>query len=104
MYEVHGSCASTRYRDLYGIGLIALELEVDAKKLRTALWRQEYIRAITLPSCIVLLGEAWLVGYKSFFGTLRQPREELNDVGSALVIAGVLLDPILTDDGQTVNS
>lgn len=37
MYEVHGSRVSTRYRDLYDIGLIVLELGVDVEKLRTAL-------------------------------------------------------------------
>lgn len=61
MYEVHGSRASTRYRDLYDIGLIALELEVDTEKLRVALRKQEHIRAITLPSRMVLPGEEWLV-------------------------------------------
>ncbi|BAF53517.1 hypothetical protein cgR_0549 [Corynebacterium glutamicum R] len=102
MYEVHGSRASTRYRDLYDIGLIALELEVDTEKLRTALQNQQHIRAITLPSRMVLPGEEWLIGYEKFISTLQQPRAELHGVDNALVVAGALLDPILTDDGQTL--
>ncbi|MGP6174268.1 hypothetical protein [Corynebacterium sp. A21] len=46
MYEVYGARASIRYRDLYDIDLIALELEVDAEKLFTALQKQQQIRNV----------------------------------------------------------
>lgn len=79
-----GLRASTRYRDLYDIGLIALELEVDTEKLRTALQNQQRIRTLALPSRMVLPGEEWPIGYEKFIGTLQQPREKLNDVDNAL--------------------
>lgn len=104
MYEVHGPRASTRYRDLYDIGLIALELEVDAEKLRTALRRQQQIRNVALPSHMVLPSEEWLTGYEKFIGTLHQPRGELNDVDNALAVAGELMNPMLTDNDPRVNS
>lgn len=100
MYEVHGSRASTRYRDLYDIGLIALELEVDAETLRTALRTQEHLRAMTLPDHMVLPGDEWLSGYERFLGTLQQPWAELNSVESALAMAGALLDPLLVNEAQ----
>ncbi|OFT85565.1 hypothetical protein HMPREF3101_02715 [Corynebacterium sp. HMSC29G08] len=71
----------------------------DTEKLRTALQNQQHIRVITLPSRMVLPGEERLVGYEKFISTLQQPRAELHGVDNALVVAGALLDPILTDDG-----
>lgn len=100
MYEVHGSRASTRYRDLYDIGLIALELEVDAETLRTALRTQEHLRAMTLPDRMVLPSDEWLSGYERFIGTLQQPWAELNSVDNALAMAGALLDPLLVNEAQ----
>lgn len=103
MYEVHCSRASTRYRDLYDIGLIALELEVDSGKLCTALQNQQRIRAMTLPSRLVLPGEEWLAGYEKFISTLQQSRTELNGVDNALRVAGALLDPILSAENPTLS-
>ena len=76
----------------------------DTEKLRTALQNQQHIGAITLPSRMVLPGEERLVGYEKFISTLQQPRAELHGVDNALVVAGALLGPILTDDGQTLAS
>ncbi|WP_017836518.1 nucleotidyl transferase AbiEii/AbiGii toxin family protein, partial [Dietzia sp. UCD-THP] len=98
MYEIHGTRGSTRYRDLYDIGLIALELEVDAEKLRTALEQQSRIRALTLPPRLILPSDEWPAGYKKFVGTLHQPRPELRTVESALTTAEALLNSVLSLD------
>ena len=99
MYELHGTRRSTRYRDLYDLGLIALELTIDAGKLRTALEKQSLIRAVTLPHRLVLPSDEWPVGYTKFVDTLHQPRPELTNINEALTIAGALLDPVLSPDG-----
>lgn len=98
MYEIHGTRHSTRYRDLYDIALIALELEVDAEKLRTALKQQSRIRALTLPPRLLLPSDEWPAGYQKFVGTLHQPRPELRAVDSALTTAEALLNPVLSPD------
>lgn len=98
MYEIHGTRHSTRYRDLYDIALIALELEVDAEKLRTALKQQSRIRALTLPPRLLLPSDEWPAGYQKFVGTLHQPRPELRAVDSALTTAEALLNPVLFPD------
>lgn len=95
MYEVHGSGVSTRYRDLYDIGLIALELDVDTEKLRAALQTQERIRTLTLPTHMVLPGKEWLTGYKKFISTVHEPRLELKELDNAMTVAGALMNPIL---------
>ncbi|WP_018297209.1 nucleotidyl transferase AbiEii/AbiGii toxin family protein [Corynebacterium lubricantis] len=100
MYEIHGARASTRYRDLYDIGLIALELEVDGGRLRTALDRQAQIRGVRLPPEMVLPSDEWPAGYEKFARTLHQPRPELLGVEDALTRAGLLLNPLLTTSDQ----
>ncbi|MCT1435648.1 nucleotidyl transferase AbiEii/AbiGii toxin family protein [Dietzia maris] len=98
MYEIHGTRHSTRYRDLYDIGLIALELEVDAEKLRTALGQQVRIRLVALPPQLTLPSDEWTTSYKKFVSTLHQPRPELLSVNTALTLAGTLLNPLLSPD------
>lgn len=100
MYETHGARASTRYRDLYDIGLIALELEVDGNRLRMALDRQAQIRGVMLPLEMTLPSEEWSTGYRKFIGTLHQPRPELLAVEDALMRAGRLLNPLLATSNQ----
>ncbi|PAY23565.1 hypothetical protein CEY15_08290 [Dietzia natronolimnaea] len=104
MYEIHGARRSTRYRDLYDIALIALELEVDAEMLRTALGQQVRIRAVTLPPHLILPSDEWPDGYSKFVSTLHQPRPELLRVDNALNTAGTLLDPLLSPDNPVTAS
>ncbi|MBB1050660.1 MULTISPECIES: nucleotidyl transferase AbiEii/AbiGii toxin family protein [unclassified Dietzia] len=98
MYEIHGTRSSTRYRDLYDIALIALELEVDAGKLRTALGQQSRIRTLALPPRLILPSDEWPAGYQKFVGTLHRPRPELRAVDSALTTAEALLNSVLSPD------
>lgn len=97
MFELHGQerRPSTRYRDLYDIALIALELPVDAADLVTALNAQQQIRGLTLPSRLGLPGPQWEAGYAKLTTTSPHLREEIMDAGAALEIAGLLLDPFL---------
>lgn len=95
MFEMHGSRVSTRYRDLYDIGLIALELDVDHEALRNALRRQEEIRRISLPSQIEFPSSDWPSAYEKFVGTLHKPVPHIESADKALFVAGELLDPVL---------
>lgn len=95
MFEMHGNRVSTRYRDLYDIGLIALDLDVDREALRNALRRQEEIRRITLPSQMKFPSSDWPSAYEKFVGTLRKPVPHIEFADKALFVAGELLDPVL---------
>lgn len=104
MYELHGHRrqASTRYRDLYDIALIALELEIDATRLADALRIQAQIRGLILPRELYLPNAKWVEGYTKLTRTMPQPREEIIDVDDALRIAGALTDPVLLSLEDTV--
>lgn len=105
MYELHGQLQqpSTRYRDLYDIALIALELKVDATNLTTALRTQEQVRGVTLPDKLHLPGPEWEKGYAGLRKNFPHLRNEITDVHDALQIASALLNPMLstTDNGTT---
>ncbi|MEY8577154.1 nucleotidyl transferase AbiEii/AbiGii toxin family protein [Corynebacteriaceae bacterium 6-324] len=100
MFEMHGSRVSTRYRDLYDTGLIALELDVDHEALRNALRRQEEIRRISLPSRMVFPSLDWPSAYEKFVGTLHKPVPHIESADKALFVAGELLDPVLRSINQ----
>lgn len=99
MYEIHGSRASTRYRDLYDIALIALSLEVNGDNLFTAVRGQEKIRGIALPTQLHLPGAEWEAGYAGLGKSSPHLRDEITDVYEALRIAGALVNPVLASDG-----
>lgn len=63
MYEMHEGRASTRFRDLYDITLIALNLEVDSEELALALKTQQQVRNIRLPLRFSHPGNEWLLRY-----------------------------------------
>ncbi|WP_257162285.1 nucleotidyl transferase AbiEii/AbiGii toxin family protein [Corynebacterium cystitidis] len=104
MYELHGHSKqpSTRYRDLYDIALIALELGVDAADLANALRTQEQVRSLTLPQELRLPSSTWVDGYASLVKNVPNPREEITEVNEALRIAGALVNPVLAASEDTV--
>lgn len=97
MFELHGADQrpSTRYRDLYDIALIALELSLDAADLSAAVSTQQQVRNLTLPTQVQLPAPEWEAGYAKLVAVSPQLREEIADVWSAVEVAGLLLDPIL---------
>lgn len=105
MYERHGVTppgkASTRYRDLYDIALIALELTVEAADLQQALATQCEIRQMTLPERITAPDEKWLTEYPAKARKFGGSRTQLEDVDEALRIAALLIDPLLPVDTAT---
>ena len=80
MYEMHGSRVSTRYRDLYDLGLIALELQVDQELLHMAILEQRNAREVSLPVELELPGPDWSRSYPKFVSTLHHKRAELESV------------------------
>ncbi|MBX8995498.1 nucleotidyl transferase AbiEii/AbiGii toxin family protein [Corynebacterium testudinoris] len=104
MYELHGlrQQPSTRYRDLYDIALISLELRADASRLAEALRIQAKIRCLTLPLELHLPSSEWADGYARLIGRLVGPRQEIIEVNDALRIAGALANPILSSVESTV--
>ncbi|MBK3429113.1 nucleotidyl transferase AbiEii/AbiGii toxin family protein [Corynebacterium tuberculostearicum] len=105
MYERHGATppgrASTRYHDLYDIALIASELPVSAAELSSALNTQCRVRSMTLPQRITVPDKKWESEYPLKARAFTGVRDNLRDVGEALRIAGLLLDPILGGDPAT---
>lgn len=97
MFELHGADQrpSTRYRDLYDIALIALELSLDAADLSAAVSTQQQVRNLTLPTQVQLPGPEWEAGYAKLVAVSPQLREEITNVWSAVEVAGLLLDPVL---------
>ena len=107
MYERHGDTppgkASTRYRDLYDIALMARELSVTAIDLRIALRRQCEVRKLTLPERIALPDENWKTRYPITVQKLGGKYADLTSIDLALQIAGLLVDPILCGEIGTEN-
>ena len=97
MYELHrhDNQPSTRYRDLYDLALIALELQVDAADLAHALRTQAQVRALSLPPQLRLPSSTWVDGYARLIKNMPTPREDISDVHEALRIAGALINPVL---------
>lgn len=104
MYELHrhDNQPSTRYRDLYDLALIALELSVNAADLAHALNTQAQVRGLTLPQKIRLPSSTWIDGYARLVRNLPNPRKEIADVNEALHIVGTLVNPILTASADPV--
>lgn len=99
MFELHGAeqRPSTRYRYLYDIALIALELNVGAAGLSAALNVQQRIRGLILPPRLHIPGPQWEKGYAGLMQTSPHLRLEITDVRAALELAGLLVDPLLSD-------
>ncbi|MDK8775213.1 nucleotidyl transferase AbiEii/AbiGii toxin family protein [Corynebacterium pseudodiphtheriticum] len=69
MYEMHEGRASTRFRDLYDITLIALNLEVDSEELALALKTQQQVRNMRLPLRFSSPSNEWPLRYPRFCDT-----------------------------------
>lgn len=103
LYERHGTqrIASTRYRDLVDLILIALQETIDGKMLQTAL-RNEAARRhklgiiLELPKSFQIPhGPGWPSGYR----TAAAPVPKLHDfrtIEQASALASTFLDPILS--------
>jgi hypothetical protein len=92
----HGTepVASTRYRDLADLVLIARRYPVDADDLSTALHAQARRRGIELPSRFSPpTGPAWSAGYRRVARDVPDLLER--DVDSAIETARTFMDPIL---------
>lgn len=102
MYEVHGPerAASSRFRDLVDIALIALRETVDGQQLRAAV-RSEHDRrvalgtAVELPDTFVVPNRStWLSGYAR--EAARVPGlEQYRTLDAAVALADVFLSPVL---------
>lgn len=102
MYERHGTTppgvASTRYHDLYDVALMARELTVTASDLRAALDTQCQVRSMTLPKCLVLPDDSWTLQYPAKARKFGGERWGLQELGEALRVAGLLVDPVLSEE------
>lgn len=97
MYKMHEGRASTRFRDLYDITLIALNLEVDSEELALALKTQQQVRNMRLPLRFSSPSNEWPLRYPRFIKQLGIANEEIYTMKSSLEIAEQLFLPILSD-------
>jgi Nucleotidyl transferase AbiEii toxin, Type IV TA system len=97
MYETHGphQKASTRYRDLVDLVLIATHLPLDAAPTLAALKHQAHRRQLQLPARLTTPGTGWVLGYRAIASNSQLP-PELRDLHAALERAGSCLNPLLT--------
>lgn len=103
LYERHGShqLASTRYRDLVDLILIALHESIDGQQLQTAL-RSEEIRRRRLGTNLELprnfhlpRGPQWAQGYRAAAADVAK-LGDYRTIEAAAAIANRFLDPILS--------
>lgn len=80
---------------------IASELPVSAAERSSALNTQCRVRSMTLPQRITVPDKKWESEYPLKARACTGVRNNLRDVGEALRIAGLLLDPILGGDPAT---
>lgn len=97
MYEMHEGRASTRFRDLYDITLIALNLEVNSEELALALKTQQEVRNMRLPLRFSHPSNEWPLRYPRFIKQLGIANEEVYAMKASLEIAEQLFLPILSD-------
>lgn len=102
MYERHGPAqlASTRYRDLVDLVLIALRDELDGTGVCTAVRREVDRRAedatvLALPDQFIVPGSAWLLGYRSAAAGVPG-LDDYRSLEQATELAHALLDPVLS--------
>lgn len=99
IYERHGEDPpgnpSTRYHDLFDIALIASQLTLDSDSLRAAIDSQRRIRALSLPSQVEVPDESWVEQYPAKAMTFGGAYQALQNLGEAIRVAGLLLDPVL---------
>ncbi len=103
MYEKHGpnQIASTRYRDLVDLILIALHEQLDGPQLHLAL-RTEVARrtargtVLLLPDAFTMPGPGWPDGYRSTAADVTG-LHDYRTIEQATELAHTLLDPLLGD-------
>jgi hypothetical protein len=103
MYEKHGTdgIASTRYRDLVDLVLIALREPLDGPQLRLAVHTEVARRTargtpIQLPATFTIPGSAWPAGYRAAAATVAG-LVDYRTIESAAELAHTLLDPLLAE-------
>jgi hypothetical protein len=101
MYERHGPAqlASTRYRDLVDLVLIALRDELDGAEVCAAVRREVDRRAenatvLALPDRFLVPGGAWLLGYRSAAAGVPG-LDDYRNLEQATELGHALLDPVL---------
>ena len=103
LYERHGAerMASTRYRDLVDLILIALQQPLDGQQLQAALRNEEARRhnlgtTLELPRSIhIPAGARWPSGYRAAAADVPG-LDEYRTIDRAVVLAQSFLDPVLT--------
>ncbi|MGH8882155.1 MAG: nucleotidyl transferase AbiEii/AbiGii toxin family protein, partial [Stackebrandtia sp.] len=104
MYEKHGTdqIASTRYRDLVDLILIALREPLDGRELHLALHAEVTRRTargthLRLPVSFTIPGPAWPAGYRAAAAAVAG-LVDYRTIEPAAVLARTLLDPLLGED------
>lgn len=93
MLDTYGGRASSRYRDLVDLVLLATTQRPTAAGLHFALLSEYRHRAIAVPSEVTLPSTAWLAGYE--IEAARVPAPFHTSVDEALAIVKDLIEPIL---------
>lgn len=100
MYEVHareagGTVASTRFRDLADLWLIARGSTVDAGKLVVAIQSETRRRGMQLPGEVAIPhSPVWKAGYAALVRITSELRG--TDIDQAVMVVGEMLNPILS--------
>lgn len=92
----HGGAASTRYRDLVDLALIATTYPLAAVDLRAALHSEYAHRGLDIPATVDLPDSSWEAGYAKVAATV--PHLALPTATEALEIVRALLEPLLGDE------
>jgi predicted nucleotidyltransferase component of viral defense system len=96
MYEIHGTRASTRYRDLYDLALIATHLSFDATETIQAFEQQEEVRQMNLPTSIQLPAPDWKEEYTRVMKKTPGAHSQFHATSDALTAASRALNPLLS--------
>lgn len=101
MYEVHdreagGTVASTRFRDIADLWLIARGSSVDAAKLVVAINSEKKRRGLDLPHVVRIPDtKVWEAGYAAL--VRKTPELRGSTLADAVLVVGNMLNPILSE-------
>ncbi|MPZ54755.1 MAG: hypothetical protein GEU79_18870 [Acidimicrobiia bacterium] len=94
MLQEFGGKASSRYRDLVDLVLIAESQPISASPLQTALLSEYAHRGLTPPKQVSLPTEEWVAGYAA--EVKNAPAAKARTAHDALQLVSAFLNPILT--------
>lgn len=97
MYETHRipPQASTRYRDLYDVALIALHEALDRVDLSVALQQQSRLRSLDSPEKLHPPSRSWPDEYDRAMKSYTHLNQDISRFTAAFTTASMLINPLL---------